>query len=73
MKWTTRRRKHNLRAQSLSSWHRWFAWRPVVVVGEEAEHWVWLETIERKWGASKYSGQRKWRYRPAGSSTDDRR
>lgn len=26
------------------NWHRWFAWRPVLVNG----FWVWLERIERR-------------------------
>ena len=71
MKWPTRRRRHALREHSRSEWHRWFAWRPVVVVTEDgSENWVWLEIVERKWGASKYTGQRKWRYRPAESARD---
>jgi hypothetical protein len=73
MKWPTRRRRHDLRAQSQSEWHRWLAWRPVVVMIEEgSEYWVWLEIVERKWGTSRYTGMRKWRYRPAGSSRDGR-
>ena len=74
MKWTTRKRRHDLRMQFQSEWHRWFAWRPVVVVTEEggSEYWVWMETVERKWGSGKYTGRRKWRYRPAQSSRDRR-
>ncbi len=74
MKWATRRHRDDLREQSRSDWHRWFAWRPVVVnTGEGSqywEYWVWLEVVERKWGTSRYSGQQKWRYRPAESDRD---
>lgn len=27
-----------------SEWHKWFAWYPVVIDGEN----VWLETVERR-------------------------
>jgi hypothetical protein len=26
-------------------------------------HYAWLQTVERKWGTSRYSGTIKWRYR----------
>lgn len=30
--------------RDLREWHRWFAWRPVLV----DRTWVWLETVERR-------------------------
>lgn len=30
----------------LAMWHKWFAWHPVYI--DQAEKWVWLETIEVK-------------------------
>lgn len=37
--------KHHHRAPTdLSRWHVWFAWRPVTI----GEHWIWLETVERR-------------------------
>jgi hypothetical protein len=44
-------------------WHRWFAWHPVPLVIDGKLHYAWLQTVERKWGTSRYSGTIKWRYR----------
>ena len=30
------------------NWHEWFVWYPIQVPAYSG-HWVWLETIERKW------------------------
>jgi hypothetical protein len=47
-------------------WHRWFAWHPVVIwiEGEKTTR-VWLRQVERKRSRSRYTGEEKWRYRPA--------
>jgi hypothetical protein len=47
----------------LLEWRRWFAWHPVTVVTKGKQHYAWLQFIQRKWGASVYSGTIKWRYR----------
>jgi hypothetical protein len=47
----------------LLEWRRWFAWYPVPVVRKGKLRYVWLQSVERKWGTSRYSGTIKWRYR----------
>ena len=47
----------------LLEWNRWFAWYPVPFVIDGNLHYAWLQTVERKWGSSRYSGTIKWRYR----------
>jgi hypothetical protein len=42
-------------------WHRWFAWRPVLVPVEvylpyPQERWVWLEWVERRKQACLFEG-----------------
>ena len=51
------------RPTSLLEWHRWFAWHPVPIVIDGRLHYAWLQSVERKWGSSRYSGTIKWRYR----------
>jgi hypothetical protein len=65
MRWPTREYVLTSRAKPRSSWHRWFAWHPVLVgVGEEFACWVWLETLERKWSIGRYGDKKgHWRYR----------
>ena len=43
--------------QDKACWHRWFAWRPVIL--DETSQWVWLEWIERR-----ESNELAWNYRP---------
>jgi hypothetical protein len=46
-------------------WHRWFAWRPVIVY-DRAGRWrvVWLHYIERRWTLGRTSGLGpRWLYR----------
>jgi hypothetical protein len=43
-------------------WHRWFAWYPVPVI-DGKRRYAWFQSVERKWGTSRYSGIIKWRYR----------
>jgi hypothetical protein len=66
MRWATRQHVLTSRAKQRSVWHRWFAWHPVIIGAEQEEfdHWVWFETLERKWSLGRY-GDRKghWRYR----------
>jgi hypothetical protein len=38
MKWRTKRR-------NLREWHRWFAWRPVLLVDGRT---AWLEIVDRR-------------------------
>jgi hypothetical protein len=50
MKWTTQKRWPR---PPHRTWHRWFAWRPVVLSEDLSEDqgmrcWVWLETIARR-------------------------
>ena len=40
-----------------------FAWYPVPVVRKGKRRYAWLQSVERKWGTSRYSGTIKWRYR----------
>jgi hypothetical protein len=47
--------------RSLLEWNRWFAWYPVPLVIDGNLHYAWLQTVERKWGTSRYSGTIKWR------------
>jgi len=68
MKWVTRRHASDQREAAQSEWHRWFAWYPVVIMIEGGEYRVWLEYIERKLGAGRYTGKLKWRYRRVRSS-----
>ena len=64
MRWPTRQHVLSVRAESQSLWHRWFAWRPIVMkIDGGLEYWVWLERVERKWSHGKY-GKTHWRYRP---------
>jgi hypothetical protein len=46
-------------------WHRWFAWRPVIVYNRAAKtRVVWLEYVEWKWTAGMISGLGpRWIYR----------
>jgi hypothetical protein len=38
-------------------WHRWFAWRPVVITDRAGRRQlVWLENVERKWTEGTTSG-----------------
>ena len=46
-------------------WHRWFAWHPVYVRFERR----WLTYVERKWHTSEKTGEAKWRYRSATTSS----
>jgi hypothetical protein len=63
MRWATRQHVLTSHARRRSVWHRWFAWYPVVVSGEEEfDHWVWFERLERKWSIGRYGAQ-FWRYR----------
>jgi hypothetical protein len=49
-------------------WHRWFAWRPIVMKIEgELDHWVWFEYVQRKWSHSRYGDKSYWKYRPIGA------
>ena len=59
--------QRDLRVQQLE-WNRWFAWYPVPIVIDGKLHHAWLQTVERKWGTSRYSGTIKWRYRLPASS-----
>lgn len=43
--------------QKARDFHRWFAWFPVVMVGQV----VWLEVVERKWVMG--SDSNYWEYR----------
>ena len=65
MRWVTREYVRTVQAKRRSVWHRWFAWYPVIVsVEEESDHWVWLETLERKWSLGRYADRKgHWRYR----------
>ena len=56
------------RPTSLLEWHRWFAWHPAPIVIDGRLHYAWLQSVERKWGSSRYSGTIKWRYRLRTSS-----
>ena len=68
MRWVTREYVRTEQARRRSVWHRWFAWHPVVVrVEEEFDHWVWLETLERKWTVGRYRNHGHWRYRHPGA------
>jgi hypothetical protein len=61
MRW----RAHEFRDNE--DWHKWFAWRPVVVDGR----WVWLETVERKLTYPHSIGGFIWRdYRNVGAGAD---
>ena len=51
------------RPASLLEWNRWFAWFPVPLVIDGKLHFAWLQSVERRWGTSRYSGTIKWRYR----------
>ena len=51
------------RPASLLEWNRWFAWYPVPLVIDGKLHHAWLQSVERRWGTSRYSGTIKWRYR----------
>lgn len=48
------------RAVELGRWHRWFAWRPVWIGGNE---FAWLETVQRR-GDWRILGRWDWQYRP---------
>jgi hypothetical protein len=45
--------------QSSMQWHRWFAWRPVIVYSR-AGRWrvAWLQDVERRWSLGITSGLR---------------
>ena len=53
MRWACRRPSH------IFTWHRWFAWYPVVV----DDQWTWLETVEQRWDYNDYYSW--WKYRHA--------
>jgi hypothetical protein len=55
---------------SVSEWHRWFAWYPVVISIQGIRIRVWLRHIQRKLGTSRLTGERKWRYRSPGINPD---
>jgi hypothetical protein len=44
---------------SLLEWHRSLAWYPVPGVIKGKLRYGWLRFVERKWGASRYSGTMK--------------
>jgi len=56
----------------LLEWHRWFAWYPVPIMIDGKLRYTWLQSIERKWGNSRYGGTSKWRYRIRSRSRIDR-
>jgi hypothetical protein len=56
------------RQAPLLHWHRWFAWYPVPIAIGGKLRYAWFQSVERKWGTSRYSGTIKWRYRPRNSS-----
>ena len=60
--------QRDMRVQQALEWNRWFAWYPVPIVIDGKLHYAWLQTVERKWGTSRYSGTIKWRYRLPASS-----
>jgi len=46
---------------ALEAWHKWFAWRPIMVASHDCR---WLETIERKGKYSDYFDSHwTWKYR----------
>ena len=49
MKWTS---KHNWerKKKRLESWHRWFAWRPILidVLADNRKTYIWLGFIWRR-------------------------
>ena len=73
MKSPTQNHRRVQRPTPLLEWNRWFAWYPVPLTADGKLHYAWLQTVERKWGTSRYSGTIKWRYRlPARSRSLDR-
>ena len=56
----------------LLEWHRWFAWYPVPIMIHGKLRYTWLQSVERKWGTSRYGGTSKWRYRIRSRSRIDR-
>jgi len=75
MRWATRQHaqsirdeRRSIRDERRSTWHRWFAWRPVVMKNVDAcDQWVWLEYVERKRSHGPYGLGQFWRYRPVGA------
>jgi hypothetical protein len=63
MKLAAQRKSRMQRPASLLEWNRWFAWHPIPLVIDGKLHYAWLQTVERKWGTSRYRGVIKWRYR----------
>lgn len=50
-----------------TSWHKWFAWYPVTIDGNEK---VWLETVERQATWSGCLGEIEFIYRNIENDTD---
>jgi hypothetical protein len=50
---------------SYMQWHRWFAWRPVIVYDQAGRVRVaWLQDLERRWTLGTTSGLGpRWIYR----------
>src|SRR5262249_15420713 len=68
MRWATRQHVRTMRDERRSMWHRWFAWRPIVMKNVDGfDQWVWLEYVERKLSHGRYGLERFWRYRPVGA------
>jgi hypothetical protein len=63
MKLLTQSNRRVHRPASLLEWNGWFAWYPVPVMRKGKLRYAWLQSVERKWGTSRYSGSIKWRYR----------
>jgi hypothetical protein len=54
---------------NLYKWHRWFAWRPVVIEQDHGDNLVvWLETVERRllWEDGVFIQIRTWDYQVPG-------
>src|SRR6516165_10194939 len=49
------------RPPSAMHWHRWFAWRPVIVYNRAGKlRVVWLQYVERRWSLGVTSGLGPW-------------
>jgi hypothetical protein len=62
-----------VRATAHSEWHRWFAWYPVIVWIDGKRRRVWLRYVERHWGTSRLTGERKWALSPSTPAEPHRR